>query len=124
MNHRILGNEKASACTAPNHWPNYDPSDPRILPVFIVPYGSFQGSGNQAFPVQDFAYFYITGGTGQGNGFANPCQGNGDDPVPGNDSGVIVGHFIKYIDPVNNGGDNGSPCDLNSISGCVAVMTR
>jgi hypothetical protein len=124
MNHRILGSEKASVCTAPNHWPNYDPSDPRIIPVFIVPYGSFQGSGNQAFPVQDFAFFYITGWTGQGNGFDNPCQGHGDDPVPGNDAGLIVGHFIKYIEPVNNGGDSGTPCDLSSLSGCVAVMTK
>jgi hypothetical protein len=124
MNNRILGNEKASSCTAPNHWPNYDPADPRIIPVFVVPYGSFQGSGNQAFPIQDFAFFYITGWTGQGNGFDNPCQGHGDDPVPGNDAGTIVGHFIKYVEPVNNGPDSGTPCDLNSVSGCVAVMTK
>jgi Flp pilus assembly protein TadG len=124
MNHRILGNEKAKVCTAPNHWPNYGPSDPRIIPVFVVPYGSFQGSGNQAFPIQDFAFFYITGWTGQGNGFDNPCQGQGDDPVPGNDAGAIVGHFIKYVEPVNNGGDSGTPCDLSSLSGCVAVMTK
>jgi Putative Flp pilus-assembly TadE/G-like len=124
MNHRILGNEKAKVCTAPNHWPNYDPGDPRIIPVFVVPYGSFKGSGNEAFPVQDFAFFYITGWTGQGNGFDNPCQGQGDDPVPGNDAGVIVGHFIKYVESVNNGGDSGTPCDLSSLSGCVAVMTK
>jgi Putative Flp pilus-assembly TadE/G-like len=124
MNHRILGSEKADSCTQPNHWPNYDPGDPRIIPVFVVPYGSFQGSGNQAFPIQDFAFFYITGWTGQGSGFDNPCQGHGDDPVPGNDAGTIVGHFIKYVESVNNGEDSGTPCDLSSLSGCVAVMTR
>jgi hypothetical protein len=124
MNHRILGSEKPASCSAPNRWPNYDPGDPRIIPVFVVPYGSFQGSGNQSFPIQDFAFFYITGWTGQGNGFDNPCQGNGDDPVPNNDAGNIVGHFIKYVEPVNNGGDSGTPCDLTSVSGCVAVMTR
>jgi hypothetical protein len=125
MNHRVLGSEKATACTAPNHWPDYAPGDPRIMPVFVVPYGSFQGSGNQAFPIQDFASFYITGWTGQGNGFDNPCQGHGDDPVPGNDAGVIVGHFIKYIQPVNDGGAGDTPCDLSgSISACGAVMTR
>jgi putative Flp pilus-assembly TadE/G-like protein len=124
MNHRILGSEKPSVCSAPNHWPSYDPGDRRIIPVFVVPYGSFQGSGNQAFPVQDFAFFYITGWTGQGNGFDNPCQGHGDDPVPGNDAGAIVGHFIKYVEPVNDGGAGATPCDLSSLSGCVAVMTR
>jgi hypothetical protein len=122
LNHRILGDEKATkGCIAPNHWPNYDPSDPRIVPVFVVPYGSFQGTGHDSYPVQDFAFFYITGWTGNA-GFSNPCQGQGDDPV--NDSGVIVGHFIKYIEPVNNGGDSGTPCDLTSVSGCVAVMTK
>ena len=124
MNQRILGNEKPTACTAPNHWPNYAPNDVRIIPVFLVPFGSFTGSGNDSFPVSDFAYFYITGWTGQGNGFANPCQGNGDDAVPGDDAGLIVGHFIKHVDTINVGGAGETSCDLTTISGCVAVMTR
>jgi Putative Flp pilus-assembly TadE/G-like len=124
MNARVLGDEKANVCTAPNHWPDYQPDDPRIIPVFLVPFGTFSGSGNASYPVQDFAFFYITGWTGQGNGFNNPCQGNGDDPVPGNDAGLIVGHFIKHVDTLNVGGGGDEPCDLTTISGCVAVMTR
>ena len=124
MNARVLGDEKASSCTHPNHWPNYSPDDPRIIPLFLVPFGTFSGSGNDSFPVQDFAFFYITGWTGQGNGFNNPCQGNGDDPVPGNDAGLIVGHFIKHVETPNTGGAGDELCDLTSISGCVAVMTR
>lgn len=125
LNLRILGNLKPQVCSAPNRWPNYDPSDPRIISTFVVPYGSFKGTGNDSYPVQDFAFFYITGWTGNA-GFDNPCQGKGDDPVPGNDDGVIVGHFIKYIRTVNDGGGGETPCDLSgsSISGCVAVMTR
>jgi hypothetical protein len=120
MNHRVLGSEKPTACTNSNHWPNYQPNDPRIVPLFVVPYGSFQGTGNQTFPIQDFANFYVTGWTGQGGGFANPCQGNGDDPGT---AGAITGHFIKYI--ASAGKPDVQPCDLNnSISGCVAVMTR
>ena len=124
LNQRILGDQRASnGCIAPNQWPDYDPSDPRIVPLVIVPYGSFQGSGsNDRYPVQDFAYFYITGWTGNA-GFSNPCQGNGDDLVPGNDGGVVVGHFIKYI-ATNDGGNSQTPCDLTSISACVAVMTK
>jgi Flp pilus assembly protein TadG len=129
MNRRILGSAKPSVCTNPNHWPNFDSGDPRIVPVMVVPYGSFQDSGagtGSEVPVQDFAYFYVTGWTGQGNGFDNPCQGNGDDPVPGNDSAYIVGHFIKHVETLNGkGGD--ATCDLtdvNSLSGCAAVMTR
>jgi hypothetical protein len=119
MNHRVLGDEKPTACTSPNHWPDYQPGDPRIIPLFVVPYGSFQGTGNETFPVQDFAFFYVTGWTGQGGGFDNPCQGNGDDPVI---AGSIAGHFIKYIASAGKPADE--TCDLNSISGCVAVMTR
>jgi hypothetical protein len=118
MNQRILGG--ASTCTAPNNWPNYAPSDPRIVPVFIVPYGSFSGSGNQSFPIQDFAFFYVTGWGGSGS-HADPCVGHGDDSAP---NGDLLGHFIKYTEPVNTGGDSGVPCDLTSLSGCVAVMTR
>jgi hypothetical protein len=126
MNQRILGSETASTCTAPNHWsdyPNLDPTDPRIIQVLLTPFGSFSGSGSTTVPVSDFATFYVTGWTGQGQGFNNPCQGNGDDPVPNNDAGYIVGHFIKYIDTLNPGGGT-TPCDLAAFGTCVAVMTR
>ena len=69
-----------------------------------MPFGSFQSSGSGTVPVKDFAFFYVTGWTGQGGGFNNPCQGNGDDPVPGNDPASIVGHFIKYVQNPNEGG--------------------
>jgi Flp pilus assembly protein TadG len=127
MNRRILGTAKPSSCTSPNHWPNFGAGDPRIVPVMVVPYGSFQDNGagtGTEVPVQDFAYFYITGWTGQGNGFDNPCQGNGDDPVPGNDSAYIVGHFIAHVATLDVTPSD-VPCNWDSsISGCAAVMTR
>lgn len=127
MNKRILGDEKAKTCTAPNHWssfPSLPADDPRIINVFLTPYGSFSGSGSTTVPVLDFATFYVTGWTNQGGGFANPCQGQGDDPVPGNDAGYIVGHFIKYIETLNDGNGGTQPCDLNSFGACVAVLTE
>jgi hypothetical protein len=126
MNHRVLGSEQPTSCTAPNHWsdfPNLNPQDPRILQVLLTPFGSFSGNGSTTVPVTDFATFYVTGWTGQGQGFNNPCQGNGDDPVPNNDAGYIVGHFIKYIQTLNPGGGT-TPCDVNAFGACVAVMTR
>jgi len=127
MNRRILGNAKPSSCTNANHWPSFAAGDPRIVPVMVVPYGSFQDNGagtGSEVPVQDFAYFYVTGWTGQGNGFDNPCQGNGDDPVPGNDSAYIVGHFIAHVATLNVKPSD-APCNWDSsISGCAAVMTR
>jgi hypothetical protein len=127
LNTRILGSRQPSGCTSPNHWssfPDLPEGDPRILQVFLTPFGSFFGSGSGTVPVTGFATFYVTGWTAQGGGFANPCQGNGDDPVPGNDAGVIVGHFIKYIDSLNESGGGGALCDFTSFGTCVAVLTQ
>lgn len=127
LNRRILGTDKPNACTAPNKWsqfgqPGFAANDPRLVQVILTDWGSFTGSGNEGFPVRQFAAFYITGW--QGNpGFSNPCQGNGDDTA---DRGEIVGHFISYVNKVNTGGAGGSLCDLSgtSLGLCVPVLTR
>ena len=111
---RILGG--SSSCTSPNNWssfPNIPPDDPRIVPVFITPFGTFTGSGNEVVPVTNFATFYVTGW------FSSPCPS--DDPVP--DKGYIVGHFIKYIYRLNNGGGSGELCDFSAFGSCIAVLT-
>lgn len=125
LNTRILGLAKPALCTSPNNWsmfPALPAGDPRILDVFLTPFGVFGGSGSGTVPVSDFATFYVTGWTGQGTGFDNPCEGNGDDPVPNNNAGYIVGHFIKYVDTLNTGGGT-QPCDLSALGSCVAVLT-
>jgi hypothetical protein len=103
LNTRVLGDPKPNACPAAgqfghNNWsmfPNLPAGDPRIIHVFLTPFGSFSGSGSTTVPVVNFATFYLTGWTGQGSGFNNPCQGNGDDPVPQRRA-RSSGHFIKY----------------------------
>ena len=112
---RILGG--ASSCTSPNNWssfPNIPPDDPRIVPVFVTPFGTFTGTGNEIVPVTNFATFYVTGW------FSSPCSG--DDPVP--DKGYIVGHFIKYIFTLNNGGGSDELCDFSAFGSCIAVLTE
>lgn len=133
MNMRILGDEKAKTCSStnhpgfgPNNWadfPDINPDDPRIIPVFLTPYNTFTGSGNEVIPVINFASFYVTGWTAQGGGFANPCQGNGDDPVPNNDPGTIVGHFIQYVSSVN-ATPGSEPCNLEAFGSCVPVLVE
>ena len=138
LNLRVLGAEKPNTCPGPvgtlghNNWslfPNLPAGDPRIVPVVLTPVGSFDGRGSTTVPVTNFATFYVTGWTGQGQGFNNPCQGNGDDPVPNNDAGYIVGHFIKYVQTLNTGGGGPGFCNLaagGSLSSgtCVAVLTQ
>ena len=75
LNRRILGEPSPDECpeSRRNNWPNYEAGDPRIVFVIVTPFGAFSGSGNTTVPVMRFAAFYITGWTGQGGGFANPC---------------------------------------------------
>jgi hypothetical protein len=121
---RIRTQEGSNSCIHPNNWssfPNLPAGDPRIVPVFLVPFGAFNGSGsNNVVPVTGFATFYITGWS-QGNG------GSQGDPCPGADAvnggGEITGHFIKYVDSVNTGG-GGALCDFGAFGTCVAVLTE
>ena len=131
LNERILGSPQATTCTNPNRWASYwtaegllnvDPGDPRLVQVFLTPFGAFAGSGGGTVPVVEFADFYVTGWKGQGSGFANPCAGQGDDPVP--DAGYVVGHFLKYVDRLNVGQADDEACDLNGFGSCVAVLTH
>jgi hypothetical protein len=109
----------------PNNWqnnnnggvPKIKSDDSRIIQVFIMPYGTVNAKGesllgNEEVPIQDFAYFYVTGFPG------DKCK---EDPATGN--AEIVGHFIKYIntEAKDEGGDK---CVSNSLGECVAVLTR
>ena len=136
---RLEGDEngKKASCINPNHWdanatPVYPDADPRIVAVFVTPFGTFANqSGQGPVPVLGLAYFYITGWTGT-NGNPNPCAqtGTANDNViaPGSvgDSTVVSGHFIKYVDPTAIP-DPTTACNLtdpNNIFGCVPVLTK
>jgi len=124
LNTRILGEPSPDTCppARQNHWPNYVAGDPRIVFVLVTPFGAFSGSGSTTVPVMRFAAFYITGWTGQGGGFANPCLGNGDE-VPTNPA-EIVGRFINYVDLPSDGGESEELCDFTALDPCVAVMVE
>ncbi len=101
--------------------------DPRVLNAYLTTYGAFShvNGTSGSVPVTGFGHFYVTGYTGNppgGGGFSPPCYGKGDAPVPNGDSGLIVGHFIRFVDTV--GGDGSLPCDPSSINACVIVMTK
>jgi hypothetical protein len=114
MRDRIQGG--SNSCVNTNHWddfPNLPQGDPRIVPMFLTPFGTFEGSGNEVFPVKNFGTFYVTGY------FSDPCPES--DPAPA--KGYIVGHFIKYIYALNNSGGSGQLCNFSSFGSCVAVLT-
>jgi hypothetical protein len=146
LNRRIVGSATSDTCSHPDRpgfgpnrykadFANWDPNDPRIVQLLLTPFGSFSGTGNdETVPVTNFATFYITGWSGQGS-FNNPCSTSDvpadpllrDDPTPtgkGNDSGYVVGHFINYVQVLNNGGGGTESCDFTALRTCVAVLTR
>jgi Flp pilus assembly protein TadG len=156
LNKRIHGDEQANTCEPDgafagdpnalghNNWwmfnpadpsgnDGFPPGDPRILNAYITTYGAFShvNGTSGSVPVIAFGHFYVTGYTGQGGGFNNPCQTSPpsnyggthpDDPVPNDDPGLIVGRFIYYVDRL--GGDGTVSCNPSSINACVIVMTK
>ena len=61
------------------HDTNFNPNDPRIVTIFLVPTEAFAGNGQNTYPIAGFVQVYITGyGRIQGNGSVNI-----DDPCPG-----------------------------------------
>jgi hypothetical protein len=126
LNRRVYGSENPTGCTSAvqNHWPSYPLGDHRLMPVFLVPFGAFDGNGgNTSVPIVGFAAFYVTGWTGNG-GFNPPCRPpNGDELVPGteSDNAVMSGHFVKAALPGNG---NGEACDFAAIDACAAVLLK
>jgi hypothetical protein len=129
MRDRVNGG--SNSCVSPINWADVNgdgkvtvpedipEGDPRIVPVFVTPFGSFSGSGNNVVPITNFATLYVTGWSAPGGGQGDPCPGA--DTIPG--GGYIVGHFIKYVDSINSGG-SGTLCDFGAFGTCVAVLTE
>ena len=120
LNERILGSAKPTVCTSPNHWsqfPNLPKGDPRIVTIVLTPF-EYEGEPK---PIEGFATFYITGWEGQGTGFNNPCEGQGDDPAG---SSEMVGHFIKYTNTTDSNGGGSTLCEPDAFGQCVAVLTQ
>jgi hypothetical protein len=122
MNLRVLNASKPATCTNSDHWATgYLDSDPRIVPVFLVPFGSFDANGGITVPVIDFGYFYVRGWNGQGQGFDNPCP----DQTPA--KGYLLGNFMRGFEPNDGNTDtDGTACNLDpsSLAPCVGVLTR
>jgi hypothetical protein len=114
------------ACNNPNNYVygdpqhTYDPSDPRIIKLFLVPYAGLNGvTGNGVIEVADFAAYYVTGWDG------DPCKdtahGGTDEPVkPGQDA---VGYFVKLVDP-DAVPDPTHHCDPTQTSPCIVTLVR
>ena len=101
---------------------NTDPTlqftDPRIIYVFMVPFGSFRGSGNDVLPIVSFGIFYVRGWGGNGNGNNDPCPGAISAPT-----GDLVGNFITRV-LTSAQATGGQACVVGSFNPCVAVLTK
>jgi hypothetical protein len=144
-NLKINGSKNAQSCVNPNYWtsPNtvaqilsQSPPDPRLVTLFYTDPGPLPG-GTSAVPIRGFAEFYITGWGGN----LDPCLskadgGKGttginsttglsyttDDLPPNGDDGVLMGHFVTYVNA--DGISSGQTCVKNSLSVCVPVLIK
>jgi hypothetical protein len=112
LNQRFEGSQNPTSCINPNNYPNYPPNDPRIVSVFIVPYG-FVAAGVNPIPILNLAAFYVTGWDSS----KDPCSA--DDPAT---KDQLIGHFINYVNPLGGGG-SGS-CTFGALQECVAILTQ
>jgi hypothetical protein len=114
-------------CNTPNRYAEYfttktlpiDPTDRRFVPVFVLPFGSLKGPADNAVPVLDIAYFYVTGWGRAG--------ANGGDPCPGADTaaaGRVAGYFVSTIWPNVGPTEPNRPCDPSALRPCRAVLVR
>ncbi len=134
---RILGGVNTCPASGPgrNYWSLYDsanglPSrsnptypfdDPRIVYVFMVPFGSFRGSGNVILPIVSFGIFYVRGWGGNGNGNNDPCPG----AIPNVPAGDLAGNFIVHsATSANASGTEACPPAGTNFNPCVTVLTK
>jgi hypothetical protein len=137
MNQRINGSANSNTCTSPNHWasPNtvrqvvaQDPPDPRLIVLIVTDYGALANGAN-GVPVRGFGEFYVTGWAGdpcitQANGIsANGLAYTHDDDPGSANTGVLLGHFVKFVSDSGNGTGSGS-CSPTSLNQCIAILTR
>jgi hypothetical protein len=94
-------------------------SDPRLVAIFLVPYGAFNGNngGSFAVPVTDVGRFYVTSWGGSGAN-ADPCAGDAALPP-----GEIDGHFVDVL-PIDSTPDPTQNCDINQLRACLATLVR
>jgi len=141
MNQRINGSQTTTECVHKNHWttPNtiaqivaQSPPDPRLIVTIITDPGELP-NGSTEKPVRAFATFYVTGWEGdpclgQANGTSGGLAYTHDDqPTGGTEKerkGVLLGHFIKYINVDVTKETGSGKCQLNSLDRCIAVLSR
>lgn len=124
MTARITTPSNGTKYYCPNNWPTGSTfvlppnNDSRFITIFIVPYGSFGGSGQgQTFPIIEFAEFYVMGWT------SDPCASDPAPPGGGSGQGQIWGYFIQPV-LTNPNGIGGAKCSPSTFGPCVAVLTQ
>src|SRR5262249_50680637 len=149
LNDRINGSLNTKTCAGPNYWtsPNSvgailsrqtsgGAPDPRLVTLFYTDNGELiNGSAN--VPIRGFAEFYITGwgggtdpclssangGSGTAGTDSNGMSFTSDDLPPDNTDGVVMGHFVTYVN-TNGTGGTGVTCTNGTLDVCVPVLLK
>jgi hypothetical protein len=123
FNSRIASPTNGSKYYCPNNWPtggtfvSPPADDSRYVTMFIMPYGSFGGSGKTYYPIEGFAEFYVVGWDG------DPCSTDPKAPDGSNGKGEVWGYFVQSITP-NTTAIGGGKCTPSTFGPCVAILTN
>jgi hypothetical protein len=119
----------SGVCDKPSRYDDYfgsktadiDLTDRRFLPVFVVPFGSLKGPPDNAVPVLEIAYFYVTD-WGAPHNDGDPCadRSTTNEPPPGR----VAGFFTSIVVPNTGPAEPSQPCDPASLRPCRAVLVR
>lgn len=124
--------------TSRNHGNKLRNDDKRFVLMYVTPYNSFTGNGNEIYPITLIGGFYITGyGRILGNGNLineDPCAtgagtvGAGNTPPPDVDTStagaVAWGHFVVPVSLGTSSGGTGQLCQEGTPTACVVVMVE
>ena len=128
LNQRILGDDKPNTCTAPESLelvpgpPSGRPADRPGLPHSLRVVQRQRQHDGPRYRLRDLLRDRLDQ-PGRADSRTR-ARGTVTTRFPATTPGYIVGHFIKYIETLNNGNGGTQPCDLNSFGACVAVLTE
>ena len=118
--------EAHAPAPSPNNWttdfPLFDAADPRIVQVFLTPYGSLRGQrqhDRSGHELRDFLRHRLDGNGGS----TTRARANGDEIEGTGEAGLHL-RPLHQVHPTLPSGGGTEKCDFDSFGACTMVLTE